>query len=262
MIFETHGHYDDEQFDTDREQLLEEFQRQDIRYVMNIGANIATSKASVELAHQYDFIYAAIGTHPDDAPELSDAAIEMYRQMAADEKVKAIGEIGLDYFHEDVPKEVQIHWFRKQLELAEELKLPVVIHSRDAAKDTMDIMKEMQGRLCGGVIHCFSYSTEIAREYIKMGYYIGVGGVVTFNNGRKLKEVVEAIPLTSIVLETDSPYLSPVPFRGKRNSALNIPYVAKEIAALKKVTEEEVYDVTFRNSLKLYRMEENMQAEA
>ena len=157
---------------------------------------------------------------------------------------------------------MQIHWFRKQLELAEELKLPVVIHSRDAAKDTMDIMKEMQGRLCGGVIHCFSYSTEIAREYIKMGYYIGVGGVVTFNNGRKLKEVVEAIPLTSIVLETDSPYLSPVPFRGKRNSALNIPYVAKEIAALKKVTEEEVYDVTFRNSLKLYRMEENMQAEA
>ena len=228
MIFETHGHYDDEQFDTDREQLLEEFQRQDIRYVMNIGANIATSKASVELAHQYDFIYAAIGTHPDDAPELSDAAIEMYRQ----------------------------------LELAEELKIPVVIHSRDAAKDTMDIMKEMQGRLCGGVIHCFSYSTEIAREYIKMGYYIGVGGVVTFNNGRKLKEVVEAIPLTSIVLETDSPYLSPVPFRGKRNSALNIPYVAKEIAALKGVTEEEVYDVTFKNSLKLYRMEENMQAEA
>ena len=228
MIFETHGHYDDEQFDTDRERLLEEFQRQDIRYVMNIGANIVTSKASVELAHRYDFIY---------------------------------GEIGLDYFHEDVPKEVQIHWFRKQLELAEELKLPVVIHSRDAAKDTMDIMKEMQGRLCGGVIHCFSYSTEIAKEYIKMGYYIGVGGVVTFNNGRKLKEVVEAIPLTSIVLETDSPYLSPVPFRGKRNSALNIPYVAKEIAALKGITEEEVYDVTFRNSLKLYRMEENMQAE-
>ena len=122
MIFETHGHYDDEQFDTDRERLLEEFQRQDIRYVMNIGANIVTSKASVELAHRYDFIYAAIGTHPDDAPELSDAAIEMYRQMAADEKVKAIGEIGLDYFHEDVSKEVQIHWFRKQLELAEELK--------------------------------------------------------------------------------------------------------------------------------------------
>ena len=254
MIFETHGHYDDEQFDTDRERLLEEFQRQDIRYVMNIGANIVTSKASVELAHRYDFIYAAIGTHPDDAPELSDAAIEMYRQMAADEKVKAIGEIGLDYFHEDVPKEVQIHWFRKQLELAEELKLPVVIHSRDAAKDTMDIMKEMQGRLCGGVIHCFSYSTEIEREYIKMGYYIGVGGVVTFNNGRKLKEVVEAIPLTSIVLETDSPYLTPVPHRGKRNDSGYLTHVVDEIAALKSCDREKIIRITRENAHKLYRI--------
>ena len=254
MIFETHGHYDDEQFDTDREQLLEEFQRQDIRYVMNIGANIATSKASVELAHQYDFIYAAIGTHPDDAPELSDAAIEMYRQMATDEKVKAIGEVGLDYFHEDVPKEVQIHWFRKQLELAEELKLPVVIHSRDAAKDTMDIMKEMQGRLCGGVIHCFSYSTEIAREYIKMGFNIGVGGVVTFKNSRKLQEVVEDIPLEKIVLETDSPYMAPVPFRGTRNSALNIPYIAEKIAEIKGVPVQKVYDQTYANALKMYKM--------
>ena len=254
MIFETHGHYDDEQFDTDRERLLEEFQRQDIRYVMNIGANIVTSKASVELAHRYDFIYAAIGTHPDDAPELSDAAIEMYRQMAADEKVKAIGEIGLDYFHEDVPKEVQIHWFRKQLELAEELKLPVVIHSRDAAKDTMDIMKEMQGRLCGGVIHCFSYSTEIAREYIKMGFNIGVGGVVTFKNSRKLQEVVEDIPLEKIVLETDSPYMAPVPFRGTRNSALNIPYIAEKIAEIKGVPVQKVYDQTYANALKMYKM--------
>ena len=252
MIFETHGHYDDEQFDTDREQLLEEFQRQDIRYVMNIGANIATSKASVELAHQYDFIYAAIGTHPDDAPELSDAAIEMYRQMATDEKVKAIGEIGLDYFHEDVPKEVQIHWFRKQLELAEELKLPVVIHSRDAAKDTMDIMKEMQGRLCGGVIHCFSYSTEIAREYIKMGYYIGVGGVVTFKNAKKLKEVVKMLPLDRILLETDCPYLAPEPNRGKRNSSLNLPYVAAAIGELKGVDADEVVRVTNQNAKKMY----------
>ena len=256
MIFETHGHYDDEQFDTDREQLLEEFQRQDIRYVMNIGANIATSKASVELAHQYDFIYAAIGTHPDDAPELSDAAIEMYRQMATDEKVKAIGEIGLDYFHENVPKEVQIHWFRKQLELAEELKLPVVIHSRDAAKDTMDIMKEMQGRLCGGVIHCFSYSTEIAREYIKMGYYIGVGGVVTFNNGRKLKEVVEYMPLDRLLLETDCPYMAPTPHRGERNSSLNLPYVVENIAAIKGVTGEEVEQITWENANRFYRIRE------
>ena len=189
--------------------------------------------------------------------------LRQLREYCHRDKVVAVGEIGLDYHYEDNPdRKIQQKVFEMQLELVAEMNKPVIIHSRDAAADTFDIMKEMQGRLCGGVIHCFSYSTEIAREYIKMGYYIGVGGVVTFNNGRKLKEVVEAIPLTSIVLETDSPYLSPVPFRGKRNSALNIPYVAKEIAALKGVTEEEVYDVTFRNSLKLYRMEENMQAEA
>ena len=153
-----------------------------------------------------------------------------------------------------MPKEVQIHWFRKQLELAEELKLPVVIHSRDAAKDTMDIMKEMQGRLCGGVIHCFSYSTEIAREYIKMGFNIGVGGVVTFKNSRKLQEVVEDIPLEKIVLETDSPYMAPVPFRGTRNSALNIPYIAEKITEIKGVPVQKVYDQTYANALKMYKM--------
>ena len=254
MIFETHGHYDDEQFDTDREQLLEEFQRQDIRYVMNIGANIATSKASVELAHQYDFIYAAIGTHPDDAPELSDAAIEMYRQMATDEKVKAIGEIGLDYFHEDVPKEVQIHWFRKQLELAEELKLPVVIHSRDAAQDTLDIIKEEHGEQIGGVIHCFSYGKEMAQIYLDMGFYLGIGGVVTFKNGKKLKEVVKCTPIERIVLETDAPYLTPEPNRGKRNASHYLKYVAQEIAQLKGMTIKEVIDVTTKNAKEMYRI--------
>ena len=167
MIFETHGHYDDEQFDTDRERLLEEFQRQDIRYVMNIGANIVTSKASVELAHRYDFIYAGIGTHPDDAPELSDAAIEMYRQMAADEKVKAIGEIGLDYYWDKEPEvqNAQRYWFRRQMELARETNLPVIIHSRDAAADTMEVMKEVHAEEIPGVIHCYSYSKEMALEY-------------------------------------------------------------------------------------------------
>lgn len=256
MIFETHGHYDDEKFDNDREALFQEFREKNIRFVMNIGANMPTSMASVELAEKYDFIYAAVGTHPNDVGEMTEQDIETYREMASYEKVKAIGEIGLDYYYDDVPKEVQIHWFQRQLLLASEVNLPVVIHSRDAAKDTLDIMKEMQGKLSGGVIHCFSYSTEIAMEYIKMGYYIGVGGVVTFNNGRKLKEVVEAVPLDRIVLETDSPYLAPVPFRGKRNSALYIPYIVNEIAALKGISEEEVYDAAFANSLKLYRMEE------
>ena len=171
--------------------------------------------------------------------------------MAADEKVKAIGEIGLDYFHEDVPKEVQIHWFRKQLELAEELKLPVVIHSRDAAKDTMDIMKEMQAENTGGIIHCFSYGKEMAREYLDMGLYLGIGGVVTFKNAKKLKETVQYAPLSQLVLETDCPYMSPEPNRGKRNSSSNLPYVAQAIAELKRITAEEVIDVTRQNAEKL-----------
>ncbi len=257
MIFETHGHYDDEQFDEDRDSLLKEFLENDIRYVMNIGANMETSRASVRLAKKYKHVYAAVGTHPSDTDEMSEEYIEKYREMAAYEKVKAIGEIGLDYHYEDTDKDVQKHWFKRQLELAFEVGLPVVIHSRETAKDTMDIMKEMHAEKIGGVVHCFSYSKEIAEEYIRMGFYIGVGGVVTFSNSKKLKEVVAAIPLERIVLETDSPYLAPVPFRGKRNTALNIPYVAQEIASLKSLPVEEVYNTTFKNSLNLYRMQEN-----
>lgn len=254
MIFETHGHYDDEQFDDDRDSLLKEFLENDIRYVMNIGASMETSKASVELAKCYEHVYAAVGTHPSEVSEMTEEYIEKYREMASYEKVKAIGEIGLDYHYEDTEKDLQQHWFRRQLELAAEVGLPVVIHSREAAKNTMDIMKEMHAEKIGGVIHCFSYSKEIAEEYIKMGFYIGVGGVVTFSNSKKLKDVVAEIPLEKIVLETDSPYLSPVPFRGKRNTALNIPYVAKEIASIKGITEEEVYDTTLKNGVKLYRL--------
>ena len=255
MIFETHGHYDDEQFDTDRERLLEEFQRQDIRYVMNIGANIVTSKASVELAHRYDFIYAAIGTHPDDAPELSDAAIEMYRQMAADEKVKAIGEIGLDYYWDKEPEvqKQQRYWFAEQMKMAREASLPVIIHSRDAAADTMEVMKSVHAEEIPGVIHCYSYSKEMAQEFIKMGYYIGVGGVVTFKNAKKLKETVQEIPLDRILLETDCPYMAPEPHRGERNDSSYIPFVIKKIAELRGITPEEVEQATRVNAERLFR---------
>ena len=256
MIFETHGHYDDEQFDTDREQLLEEFQRQDIRYVMNIGANIATSKASVELAHQYDFIYAAIGTHPDDAPELSDAAIEMYRQMATDEKVKAIGEIGLDYHYEDTDRTTQQFWFGRQLELAKELKLPVIILSREAAQDTIACMQEHNAQQIGGVVHCYSYSAELAKTFLKMGFYFGIGGVITFQNGKKLRETVDMLPIDRIVLETDCPYLAPVPHRGERNSSLNLPFVVEQIAQIKGLTPEEVIQITEKNAKCLFKLQE------
>lgn len=253
-IFETHGHYDDDAFDEDRDKLLSSFPENHIYYVMNIGANVKTTLNSVALAEKYPHVYAAIGVHPNDVSELDEDKIKMLKSLAAHDKVKAIGEIGIDYHYNEPSRQVQIHWFKRQLELAAETKLPVVIHSRDAAKDTLDVMKEMKAEDTGGVIHCFSYGCEMAREYLNMGFYLGIGGVLTFKNSRKLKEVVEYTPLDRLVLETDSPYLSPEPFRGKRNTALNIPYVAEEIARLKGVDIEQVYRQTFENALKLYRM--------
>lgn len=256
MIFETHGHYDDEQFDEGRERLIAEFLEKDIDKVMNVGADMQSSRNSVELAGKYPHFYAAVGVHPSEVGDLTEDDMQALKQMTLENpKVKAIGEIGLDYhFDDDPPRDVQKKWFIRQLELAQELGMPIIIHSRDAASDTMEILKDMDGGRNGGVIHCYSYSREQAREYIKMGFHIGVGGVVTFKNSRRLQEVVEDIPLEKIVLETDSPYMAPVPFRGTRNSALNIPYIAEKIAEIKGVPVQKVYDQTYANALKMYKM--------
>ena len=256
MIFETHGHYDDEQFDEDRERLIAEFLEKDIDKVMNVGADMQSSRNSVELVGKYPHFYAAVGVHPSEVGDLTEDDMQALKQMTLENpKVKAIGEIGLDYhFDDDPPRDVQKKWFIRQLELAQELGMPIIIHSRDAASDTMEILKDMDGGRNGGVIHCYSYSREQAREYIKMGFHIGVGGVVTFKNSRRLQEVVEDIPLEKIVLETDSPYMAPVPFRGTRNSALNIPYIAEKIAEIKGVPVQKVYDQTYANALKMYKM--------
>ena len=256
MIFETHGHYDDEQFDEDRERLIAEFLEKDIDKVMNVGADMQSSRNSVELAGKYPHFYAAVGVHPSEVGDLTEDDMQALKQMTLENpKVKAIGEIGLDYhFDDDPPRDVQKKWFIRQLELAQELGMPIIIHSRDAASDTMEILKDMDGGRNGGVIHCYSYSREQAREYIKMGFHIGVGGVVTFKNSRRLQEVVEDIPLEKIVLETDSPYMAPVPFRGTRNSALKIPYIAEKIAEIKGVPVQKVYDQTYANALKMYKM--------
>ena len=256
MIFETHGHYDDEQFDEDRERLIAEFLEKDIDKVMNVGADMQSSRNSVELAGKYPHFYAAVGVHPSEVGGLTEDDMQALKQMTLENpKVKAIGEIGLDYhFDDDPPRDVQKKWFIRQLELAKELGMPIIIHSRDAASDTMEILKDMDGGRNGGVIHCYSYSREQAREYIKMGFHIGVGGVVTFKNSRRLQEVVEDIPLEKIVLETDSPYMAPVPFRGTRNSALNIPYIAEKIAEIKGFPVQKVYDQTYANALKMYKM--------
>lgn len=263
MIFETHAHYDDEAFDTDREELLENMPRAGIETIVNIGANIESCRATLALCEKYPFIYGALGVHPSDVKELSEKTYEWLIQMAKQKsyrnggKIIAIGEIGLDYYWDKEP-EVQAnqrYWFEKQANLSREIKLPMVVHSREAAKDTLDMMKAMRAEEIGGIVHCYSYSVEQAREYLKMGFCFGIGGVITFTNAKKLKEVVEYLPMDAIVLETDCPYLAPVPNRGKRNSSLNLPYVAKEIAAVKGLTEEEVIRITGENAKRVYRMQ-------
>ena len=251
MIFETHAHYDDEQFDQDRDEILRSMAAGGIGTIVNVSASYDSCRRVGDMVQAYPFMYAAVGVHPDEVGALNEERLEEMRKLCEDPKVVAIGEIGLDYYWDKEAREEQRHWFIRQLELARKLGLPVLIHSREAAADTMEVMKEY-GKGLKGVIHCYSYSAEMAKEYVKMGYYIGVGGVVTFKNARKLKETVREIPLTSIVLETDCPYLAPVPYRGKRNSSLYLPYVAEEIAALKQVSFEEVVSQTERNARDLY----------
>lgn len=254
MIFESHAHYDDKQFDPDREELLSSMEEHGIERIINVGSDFASCKYTLELTKQYAFVYGALGIHPSDIADLNEETYEWLRENARLPKVVAIGEIGLDYYWEKEPEvqSRQRYWFCRQMELARELALPVIIHSRDAAEDTMQLMKGIHAEQIPGVIHCFSYSPELAQEYVKMGYYIGIGGVVTFKNSRKLKETAANVPLERILLETDCPYLAPEPNRGKRNSSLNLPYVAKEIAALRGITEEEVIETTRKNALRLF----------
>ena len=254
MIFETHAHYDDEAFDEDRDVLLSSMRENGIEYIVNVGANLKSTAASIALAQKYPFIYAAAGVHPSDTGELDEERFLWLKEQSRFEKVVAVGEIGLDYYWDSVAREVQKFWFKRQLDLAREIKKPVIIHSRDAAKDTFDIMTAKNAEEIGGVVHCYSYSPEMALDYVKMGFYIGIGGVVTFQNGKKMKEVVEALPMEYILLETDSPYLSPEQNRGRRNTSLNLPYVAQKIADIKDISYDEVVAVTTENAKKMYKI--------
>ena len=251
MIFESHAHYDSHQFDEDRVELLNSMQEQGVGTIVNVCADWDSVTEVVEMAQKYPFMYTAVGLHPDEVGELNDERYEFLKSQCQQKKVVAIGEIGLDYYWDNESHDVQKKWFIRQLELARELGLPVIIHSRDAAEDTLKIMKEHAQGL-RGVIHCFSYSKELAEEYVKMGFHIGIGGVVTFKNGKKLKEVAEVVPLERILLETDCPYLAPEPYRGKRNSSLYIPHIAQAIADIKGVTCEEVVAQTERNGKLLF----------
>ena len=255
MIFESHAHYDDEKFNEDRNEVIEALFNEGIWKIINAGANIESSLKSIELAKKYDSFYASVGVHPHDVKDMHQKDIETLLVMATYKKVVAIGEIGLDYYYENSPKEIQKLWFREQISIAKEIQLPIIVHSRDASKDTYDIIKDTKAYEVGGVVHCFSGSKETAKKYVDLGMYIGIGGVITFPKANKLKEVVEAIPIENILVETDCPYLSPMPNRGKRNDSRNIKYILEAVGNIKGIAYEEVERITFENGEKLFFQE-------
>ena len=254
MLFDTHAHMDDRAFDEDRAQLLRSLPQQGVGLVMNPGCSLASSRNVCLLTKEYDFIYGAVGSHPDVAGEVDATVIEEYRRMCKEnDKIKAIGEIGLDYHYEDIPREIQQKAFRMQMALAAELNMPVIVHERDAHADGMAIVEEFP--TVKGVFHCYSGSPEMARWLIQRGWYIGFTGVLTFKNARKALEVAEQIPLERIVLETDCPYMAPEPFRGKRNHPGYLYRMAERLAQLRDISVEEVQRITMENGKRLYRME-------
>lgn len=253
MIFDSHAHYDDKQFEGDRDELLSSMGAHGITKIVNVGASMEGNQRMLDLVDQYEFMYGAAGIHPSDIGDLTEENFAWLKEQTRRPKVVAVGEIGLDYYWDKEPEvqKQQRYWFCRQLQLARKENLPVIIHSREAAEDTLKIMKkEAEGM--SGVIHCFSYSREMAEIYVKMGFYIGIGGVVTFKNARKLKETAAAIPLDRIVIETDCPYLAPEPFRGKRNSSLYLPYVIEELARIRNLSPKEVEEAVYENTLRLY----------
>ena len=253
MLFDTHAHLDDRAFDEDREALLASLPEQGLALVMNPGCSLESSRNTVKLAAAYDYIYAAVGSHPDVADEVNEEVLEEYRQLCKNNpKVKAIGEIGLDYYYEDIPREVQQKAFRMQMELARELALPVIVHERDAHEDGMKIVREFPD--VKGVFHCYSGSAEMARQLVNEGWYIGFTGVLTFKNARKAVEVAASIPLDRIVLETDCPYMAPVPFRGKRNDPGKLVHMAEKLAEIRGLSVDEIHRITTENGRRLYRI--------
>ncbi|HPP31832.1 MAG TPA: TatD family hydrolase [Soehngenia sp.] len=254
MFIDSHAHLDDERFDDDRETVIKNLKADQIDVVINIGADIASSKSTSSLAQTYDNIYSVVGVHPHSVSELVGLGLDEIENLSRHEKTVAIGEIGLDYYYENSPKNLQKEYFIEQIRLAKKLDLPIVIHSREAVKDTLDIIKSEKSSNLRGVMHCFSSSAEIAKEYIKLGFYIAIGGVVTFKNARVTKEVAKYVPLESLLIETDCPYLAPEPFRGKRNEPKYIKYTAEEIAKIKEIDLEEIAYSTSINAKKLFNI--------
>lgn len=251
MYFDSHAHLDDPRFDADRDEIFAALAEQGP--VMNVGCDLASSERSVALAQKYPFVYASVGSHPDDADHVDGKLLDAYRRLCAEKKVRAIGEIGLDYHYEDVPRAQQIIAFEQQLELAEALKLPVIVHEREAHGDAMDIV--MRHPDVRGVFHCFSGSKEMALWLVDRGWYIGFTGVLTFKNARRAVEAAQALPLERILIETDCPYMAPEPYRGRRNDSRFVPLVAAKLAELRGLTQQEAGEITAENAKRLYGIE-------
>ena len=253
MLFDTHAHMDDRAFHEDREELLAGFAQKGVGLVMNPGCSLTSSRNAVALAEKYPFVYAAVGSHPDVADEVNETVLEEYRKLCKlSNKVKAIGEIGIDYHYEDIPRDLQLKAFRMQMELARELGLPVIVHEREAHEDGMAVVREFPD--VTGVFHCYSGSAEMARQLVDKGWYIGFTGVLTFKNARKAIETAASIPIDRIVLETDCPYMAPVPHRGKRNDPGYLGYMAEKLAEIRGMSLEEIHEITYENGKRLYRI--------
>ena len=253
MLFDTHAHMDDRAFDADREELIRSFPEKGLALVMNPGCSLESSRNAVRLAREYDYIYAAVGSHPDVADEVNESVLAEYRELCKlNPKVKAIGEIGLDYHYEDIPREIQLKAFRAQMELARELGLPAIVHERDAHVDGMAVVRDFPE--VNGVFHCYSGSAEMARQLVDLGWYIGFTGVLTFKNARKAIEVASSIPLDRIVLETDCPYMAPEPFRGRRNDPGKLYRMAEKLAEIRGLSVEEIQAITVENGRRLYKI--------
>jgi len=254
MLFDTHAHLNDERFDEDRDALIRSCFEENVGLIVNIGCCLESSYDSVELAKQYDGIYAAVGVHPHSADEMTEEVFSEIKVLAKEDKVCAIGEIGLDYYYDNSDRENQKYWFDRQLAYAAEIGMPVVIHNRDAHKDCLDILRKYDLKRSSGVVHCFSGSVETAKEVLKMGLYISLGGALTFKNAARLLQVAAEVPLERILIETDCPYLTPEPFRGKRNDPRKTLYVAQKLAEIKNLSVDEVVKTTMQNGCDLFKI--------
>lgn len=254
LIFDTHAHYDDDKFSEDRDTLLEEIHKNGVSYIVNASASLESLDTSLELSRKFDFIYAALGIHPEFADKMDEGILDRIRVLSENKKVVAIGEIGLDYYYDNSSRDLQRYWFERQIELAKELCLPIIIHDRDAHEDTINIIRKTDAQKVGGIFHCFSGSAQMALDMIKLNFYIAIGGTVTFKNARKTVEVVNAVPLDKLVVETDCPYLAPDPYRGKRNHSGYLTHTIKKIAEIKGISEAEVTEATLANAKKIFNL--------